>query len=91
MPINIYIEESTKKVAWLCDDKWELAPQICKLEKWLVEHGKKLPNNSYIADVGFEVRKTASGGGATLNSDSLKIMGEIGMSLYLSEYGNTND
>ena len=90
MPVNIYLEETTKKVAWLCNDNWELAPQIYELEKWLVEHGIKLPSNSYIADVGFEVRKSASGGGASLNSESLKIMGKIGMSLYLSEYGNTN-
>lgn len=89
MPINIYLEESTEKIAWLCNDNWELANQIYELEKWLAEHGIKLPNNSYIADIGFEVRKTASGGGVTLNSESLKIMGEIGMSLFLSEYRNT--
>ena len=86
MPINIYIEESTEEIAWLCNGNWELASQINELENWLKENGINLPHKSYIADVGFEVRKNASGGGATLNSESLQIMGEIGMSLYLSEY-----
>ncbi|HEY5916376.1 MAG TPA: hypothetical protein VIU13_03210 [Chryseolinea sp.] len=46
--------------------------------------------NKYVADVGFAIRKDASGGGAVLNSESMKILGDIGMDIYFSEYRLTN-
>jgi len=39
-----------------------------------------------VADIGFDIKKDAIGGGGVLNSKSMKIMGEIGMDVYFSEY-----
>ncbi|MTI29923.1 hypothetical protein [Xanthovirga aplysinae] len=91
MPINIYNENTGEKVDWLCDDFWDLPNQIDALETWLEEKGKNLTPNKYVADIGFDIRKDASGGGAVLSSESMKILGEIGMDIYFSEYPNTID
>lgn len=86
MPINIYIQETFEKVDWLCDEIWDLPTQIDALETWLVKKGKDLEPNQYVADIGFDIRKDASGGGGVLNSKSMAIMGAIGMDIYFSEY-----
>ena len=86
MPINIYIEDSGEKLEWLSDEDWDLPTQIDVLETWLMNKGKNLEPSKYVADIGFDIRKDASGGGAVLNSESMKIMGKIGMDIYFSEY-----
>ncbi|PTX19004.1 hypothetical protein C8N40_105298 [Pontibacter mucosus] len=63
MPINIFIRETFEKVDWLCDGVWDLPTQIDTLETWLVRKGKDLAPNQYVADIGFDIRKDASGGG----------------------------
>ncbi|PSR56127.1 hypothetical protein AHMF7605_22780 [Adhaeribacter arboris] len=86
MPINIYNEANYESIDFLCDDVWDLPNQIDSLENWLRIEGKNLPKGSYVADMGFDIRKDASGGGGVLNAESMKIMGEIGMNVYFSEY-----
>lgn len=86
MPINIYNQENNERLEWLCEDVWDLPNQIDTLEKWLTTKGIKLPKDSYVADIGFDIRKEATGGGAVLTSKSMKIMGDIGMDIFFSEY-----
>ena len=86
MPINIYIQETLEEVGWLCEEIWDLPTQIDALETWLDKKGKDLKPNKYIADIGFNIRKDASGGGGVLNSKSMEIMGRIKMDIYFSEY-----
>jgi hypothetical protein len=88
MPINIYNRTNNEKLDWLCDDVWDLPNQIDTLEKWLIAKGVLLPKSSYVADIGFDIRKDATVGGAVINSDSMKIMSDIGMDIFLSEYPN---
>jgi hypothetical protein len=52
--------------------------------------GKTLKPSKYVADIGFNIRKGATGGGGVLNSGSMEIMGMIGMDLYFSEYNLIN-
>ena len=86
MPINIYIDEDFQRIDYLCEDVWDLPSQIDSLEKWLRTKGHLKLKNSYVADIGFDKRKDAAGGGAVLSSESMKIMGKIGMGIYFSEY-----
>lgn len=92
MPINIYSTDSSKedgKIAWLCDKSWGLCEQMCALEAWLEKEGKKLPPGDYVADIGICVRTDFSegfGGGATFPPESMAIMAEKGIHLFLSEY-----
>ncbi len=86
MPINIYIQETFEKVDWLCEEIWDFPTQIDALETWLDKKGKDLEPNKYVADIGFDIRKDASGGGGVLNSKSMEIMGRIKMDLYFSEH-----
>ncbi len=60
--------------------------QIDELETSLDKKGKNLEPNKYVADIGFDIRKDAFGGGGILNSKSMGIMGRIGMDVYFSEY-----
>jgi len=89
MPINIYNQTNNEKLEWLCDNVWDLPNQIDTLEKWLRTKGVLFPKSSYVADIGFDIRKDVTGGGAVINSDSMKIMSDIGMDIFLSEYPNT--
>ena len=86
MPINIYIEDSGEKMDWLCDEIWDLPSQIDSLETWLMKKGKNLKPSKYVADIGFDIRKDSAGGGGVLSSESMAIMGKIGMDVYFSEY-----
>lgn len=86
MPINIYIEESGVKLDWLCNEYWDLPTQIDALETWLINKGQFLDPGKYVADIGFDIRKDATGGGGVLNSELMAIMGKIGMDVYFSEY-----
>jgi len=65
--------------------------QIHALETWLDKKGKYLKPNKYVADIGFDIGKDATGGGGVLNSKSMRIMGKIGMDVYFSEYQSTLD
>jgi len=88
MPINIYNQTTHEKLDWLCDEIWDLPNQIDTLEKWVETKGVLLPKSSYVAYIGFDIRKDATGGGAVLNSKTMKIMSDIGMDIFLSEYPN---
>jgi hypothetical protein len=87
VPIYIKVEHSNEKLAHLAKDHWELPIQIQELESWLLENPLNLTPSSYIADVGFSIRENACGGGAILTPKAMSVMGELGIKLYLSEYG----
>jgi hypothetical protein len=73
-------------IADLASGDWELPSQVDVLERWLVENEGKLSPSSYIADIGFSMRKNALGGGAILTVRAMSIMSKLGIKLYLSEY-----
>ena len=65
--------------------------QISELEEWLKSEGKSLSKGDYVADVGFQWCRDAGGGGSALSPESMKVMGELGISLFLSEYPGFSD
>ncbi|MEI6329937.1 MAG: hypothetical protein WCP16_11925 [Pseudanabaena sp. ELA645] len=93
MPINIYRDDSPQQdtIALICDDDWDLASQVHVLTLWLEENGKKLLVGSYIVDIGFRWRRDAGGGGAALSPKAMKMMSDLGMYLFLSEYSGFSD
>jgi hypothetical protein len=91
MPIVIYSrkgppESPPPELAWLCDDEWTLPAQVYALEVWLRKHKRKIKKGSYVADIGFTVRKDASGGGSALSIEMMHTMAALGITLFLSEY-----
>ena len=88
MPINIYNEDTSEKLAWLSDNHWDLPSQIAELEKWLINNTKSLPKAKYIIDIGFDISPDARGGGAVITSKMMKLMSDKGFDLFLSEYPN---
>ena len=90
MPIDIY-KDNYDRIDYLCESIWDLPSQIHSLEAWLKTKGILLPKDSYVADIGFDIRKDAAGGGAVLNSESMEIMGKIGMDIYFSEYPESTE
>ena len=91
MSIVIYNNKTGKRIDSLCKGIWDLPTQIDVLQVWLNDKGINLQKDEYVADIGFNIRKNAAGGGAVLDAPSMKIMGEIGMDLYLSEYPNAEN
>jgi hypothetical protein len=87
MPIKIFSrEDGAPEVAWLCDENWRLPEQADALEQWLRENRFTLKPGDYIADIGFSPREDALGGGAAVSPESMRIMAELGITLFLSEY-----
>ena len=86
MAINIYKEENLETIEHLSENDWDLPTQMDELEKWLEKEGGNLPKGKYVADIGFEVRNDASGGGAILSSKTIEMLNKIGMEIHFSEY-----
>jgi hypothetical protein len=89
MPINIYSQDpaDTDTIAWLCDDEWDLPGQVYELERWLKINQQTLFKGKYVADIGFQIRKDATGGGGVISTEMIRILNDLGMEIYLSEYG----
>ena len=91
MPIVIYSRKGPpnslpKELALLCGGEWTLPAQVSTLEAWLHEHKRKIKKGSYVADIGFTVRKDAGGGGSVLSIEMMHTMAALGITLFLSEY-----
>lgn len=71
----------------MCDDEWELPCQIYELGEWLKANQHVIQKGKYVADVGFRIRKDATGGGAVISTEMIQILNDLGMEIYLSEYG----
>lgn len=86
MPIKIYkLGEEPTGIAWLCNDEWALPPQIAELERWVQARQEKEPVEC-AADIGFKWRREAAADGVSLDAATLKKMGDLGITLFLSEY-----
>ena len=73
-------------------DSWDLRTQIEALEDWMTKNATTLPTGfSWIADVGFDVRVDALGGGPPLTRNLMKLCIESNVEIYLSEYGMAHD
>ena len=87
MPINIYEDTSLNKLAWLCDDNWELPTQLAALLEWVSVNKETLGKEKIVADIGLAIRKDGSGGGAVLATEEMKELIEANIDVYFSEYG----
>lgn len=86
MPTKIYsAADPQNEIAWLCDDEWTLPAQVAALESWLKKK-KKMKAGAYIADIGFQARKDAGGGGCAFTPAMMQKMADFGITLFLSEY-----
>jgi hypothetical protein len=92
VPINIYSDAGAEpeRVVWLCDGNWRLPDQVEALETWLKENSSTLNAGSYVADIGFSIREEALGGGAVISPELMRTMADLGMSLFLSEYSDSD-
>ena len=91
MAINIYTRDTYESIDFLCDDDWELPSQIDALKEWLITKGVLFPEASYVADIGFSMRKDSSGGGgAVITTEMMEMLNKIGIEIYLSEYRETS-
>jgi hypothetical protein len=86
LPITIYKSDTSERVDWICDDDWELPSQIEQLSVWLKRNCDQLKPANYVADIGFDIRRYAWGGGVVQSVESMRIMSYLGMELFLSEY-----
>ena len=78
--------QNNGEVTYVCEGEWDFAVQVDRLEKWVEENKDSLTKGRYVADVGFRLREGATGGGPTLSIEFMKVLVEIGMELFFSEY-----
>ena len=72
----------------LAAGEWKLTPQVDALREWLTEHHRELDReHEWIADIGFELRNDATGGGPVISVAMMKLCVECRMDIFLSEYG----
>ena len=70
--------------------EWRLREQVEALEDWLQKNSHKLdPRFRWVADIGFEPRKGAMGGGPPLTLNLMKHCLNANLEIYLSEYPRT--
>jgi hypothetical protein len=89
MPIIIYDNGriDLRTIDQCSPDEWELPGQIHELEQWLKANHDKIPPGKYVADIGFQIRREATGGGSVISSEMIQLLAKMGMEIYLSEYG----
>ena len=69
-------------------DEWDLRAQVDLLADWLRENDGKLePADGWVADIGFNVRIDASGGGPIISSEMMELCLRNNVEIFLSEYG----
>lgn len=85
MPISIF-DIKGEKVAWLCNDDWQLPSQVYELEEWLKINVTRFPKSEYVADIGFVSRGEFGGGGAALTIECMDMLVSIGMEVWFTEY-----
>jgi hypothetical protein len=74
----------------IAGDKWELREQVEAFEDWLQNNSHKLdPQFRWVADIGFQPRKGAMGGGPPLTLNLMKHCFNANLKIYLSEYPRT--
>lgn len=87
MPIHIYFEDKERsEIAWLCDGEWKLPDQMKALLAWAEKQKGALKEGKKSADLGFAIRNDAAGGGAVLTAENMKMLSDLDIDLYLSEY-----
>lgn len=88
MPIKITDKEHNE-IDWLSNDEWDLPSQLDELSKWLKSNCSTLPKGEYSADIGFDIRKEAFGGGGYLDIETINLLAKCNMEVYFSEYPET--
>lgn len=69
-------------------DHWNLRQQVEALESWLIQHVSELdPNEFWVADIGFNCRDDALGGGPPISRRLMQMCLDANLEIYLSEYG----
>ena len=89
MPVQIYDKTSDdfQTIGECSQEKWDLSTQIDDLKKWLNSNHQNIPKGKYVADIGFTTRTSATGGGGVISIEMICLLNNLGMEIYLSEYG----
>lgn len=86
MPINIYNEITNEQVTSIGESDWKLPSLLDSLEKWITANNSALKKAKYIADIGFDIRPDASGGGGSLSAEILRKLSDANIDIHFSEY-----
>lgn len=95
MDLSIWVRrivgDSSENVIRLGVDSWDLRELFKIFEKWLITCGASLEaGEGWIVDIGFSPRPGASGGGPIISPDIMSLCVEKRISIYLSEYGDSD-
>ncbi len=86
------IGDSRENFLLLGQDEWNLRAQVELLANWLRDNDGNLEAaDSWIADIGFNARIDATGGGPIISTEMMSLCLRNNVEIYLSEYGLAND
>ena len=73
-------------------EEWDLRAQVELLADWLRDNDGKLADaDSWIADIGFNGRIDATGGGPIISTEIMELCLRNDVEIYISEYGLSDD
>ena len=73
-------------------ESWDLRTQVEALEEWLRRRAAELdPAERWVADIGFNHRPDARGGGPPLTRAFMTMCLDANLEIWLSEYGLRED
>ena len=85
--IRKIVNDRYENLVELAPDEWSLREQVEALEGWLRDHRNELdPTHEWVADIGFCIRKNASGGGPPISRKLMQMCLEVNLQILLSEY-----
>lgn len=90
MAIWIRRVEGSKRVNHLklANDDWDLRSQFIIFENWLLTGPEFLESGqSWIADIGFDSRVNATGGGPVITQELMSMCLKHNITIHLSEFG----
>lgn len=76
------------EVTLISDDNTSIS-QLYSLHKWVTEHKDELTHGKYVANINFYPSDSdGQGGGPVLEATFMKLLGDLGIDIYFSEWNN---
>jgi len=92
MPVRIYrFDDIGDEIANICRNSWDLDEQLWKLHEWVKRNRGRIKGEHIVADIGYSIRKDATGGGHALTKEEMRDYVDFGMDIYFSQYSNFED
>ena len=86
--IRKVVDGESENYQLIGEGQWDLQALVEMFSEWLLENDGRLETaDGWIADIGFNARRVASGGGPIIGTELMNLCLRNHVEIYLSEYG----